>query len=147
MSETNSERRDSVRFSGQVSPDDTETLTKTVQEPATVEEVSVRFYAGPRLDLQVTPFVDVGEASQSNRIPLIDFRGKEYVDGDDDYWIFPVSEEIEREDTLGVEVVNVDGENSYDFACDVVVDRAGGTRRAALSIVDSITSSVSGVLS
>lgn len=146
MSDTNSERRDSVRFSGQVSPDSTETYTKTVQDPATVEEVSVRFYAGPRLDLQVTPFVDVGEGSQSNRIPLIDFRGKQYVDGDDDYWIFPVSESVERDDTLGVEVVNVDGTNSYDFSCDLVVDRAGGVRRAGLSILDSITSSVSGVL-
>ncbi|MFC3476111.1 hypothetical protein [Halobacterium litoreum] len=138
MSANNSERRDSVRFSGQVSPDDTETLTKTVQEPATVEEVSVRFYAGPRLDLEVVPFVDVGESSQSNRIPLIDFRGKQYVDGDDDYWIFPVSESIERDDTLGVEVRNVDSSNAYDFSVDVVVDRAGGTQRAASSLFDSI---------
>ncbi|WP_058826725.1 hypothetical protein [Haloferax sp. Q22] len=135
---TNSERKSSLRFAGNVGPDDVETETYALQKDATVEEVAVRIYQGPRLDLQIIPFVERGEPGYRERIPLVELRGKEYVDGDDDYWIFPTSESVHEGELLGVEVRNIDGSNTYDYAVDMVVDRAGGVTRPVDSFLGQL---------
>ena len=136
MSETH-ERRESVRFAGSVNAGDTETETFEVSEDCTVEEVKVRFYQGPRLSLHVVPFVEDG-TDRGRRVELVNFRGKEYVDGDNDLWVFDASEGVEDGEVVGVEVENTDGSNGYDYAVDMTLDYAGGTERAAVGIVERI---------
>ncbi|WP_410765789.1 hypothetical protein [Haloferax sp. DFSO60] len=126
---SNADRKSSLRFGGSVGPDDVETETYTLQNDATVEEVAVRIYQGPRLDLRVVPFIERGEPGYRDRVPLVELRGKDFIDGDNDYWIFPTSEAVHEGEVLGVEVRNVDESNTYDYAVDMAIDRAGGAAR------------------
>lgn len=145
MNETTSDRMDSHRFAGEVGPDSDVTETVDVQADATVEEVTVRFYVGPRLDLEVVPFLKRGDGANANQIPLVTFHGKQYIDGDDDVWIFPISESVREGDTLGVEVRNQDTQHSYDYAVNMALDREGGVERSASSLLGSLTSAAKGV--
>jgi len=127
FSDNDKENRRSVRFAEEVDPGETVTLTKTIEEDATVEQATVRIYRGAELALRVKPFV----RRNNRRFGLIDFPdGKQYVDGDGDFFEFPVSEQVEENDEIGVEVENVATDYAYDFSTDLVVDRAGGTARA-----------------
>lgn len=125
------ERLSPYRFSDNVGADTTETYTRRIESDATIEHVMIRIYSGAELDLQIKPFVLKGR----DRQPLINYEGKDYVDGDDDVWPFTMSEPIEEGEEIGVEVTNKDASNAYDFAAHIHVDYAGGVRRALSSIV------------
>lgn len=86
--------------------------------------MAIRFYDGPRLSLEVSPVRIRGQ----DRVPLIDHIGLETVVGDDDYFEFHVSEELEEDDELAVEVTNT-GDYDYHFVADIDVDYAGGVQR------------------
>jgi len=120
-----SETRRSVRFAENVDPGDNVNLSKEIETAATVEQVTVRIYRGAELDLHVQPYVERG----GRRTSLVEYQGKDYVDGDGDFFEFPVSEGVERRDQLGVDVENQATDYAYDFSVDVVLDRAGGTSR------------------
>jgi hypothetical protein len=125
FSQGDNENRRSVRFAEHVDPDSTVTLTKQIEEDATVEQLTVRVYRGAELALQVYPFVK----REGRRFPLIDFNGKSFVDGEGDKWQFDVSESVETDDLVGVEVTNTATDYGYDFSTDVSLDRAGGSSR------------------
>lgn len=134
----------SIRFAESVDPETSVTLTKQVEKDATVEEVRVRIYRGAELALHVYPFVK----RDNKRFSLVEFRGKEYVDGDGDEFVFAVSEGVAVEDVIGVEVENTapvpsdDKDLSYDFAVDMQIDREGGTDRPASSFIDRLVGGV-----
>lgn len=113
------------RFSTTVGPGESGQLTADAERDATVERVDVRFYAGPRLDLRLVPFV----RSDANRVELIDTTGRDAIVGDNDVFQFEVSEPLGTTDTLGVAFENVDEEHSYDFAVDLQIDREKGQDR------------------
>jgi hypothetical protein len=122
-------RKESVRFAKAVSAGTTEELTYRVEKDATVEHLMVRIYRGAELDLHVKPFIKTGDDDSRRRIDLVQFNGKDFVDGDGDKWEFPVSEPVKEGDLIGVEAENKDGTYDYDFAMNVTIDRAGGTDR------------------
>lgn len=124
------DNRRSLRFSDRTSPSTVDEAMRMIQQDATVEHVSVRIYEGAQLDLQIEPYVKSGGSIFS----LIDYEGKEYVDGDDDVWEFHVSESVREEDYVGVKVTNTSGNYAYDWSVDVCLDRAGGARRALHAI-------------
>ena len=123
------EGRESHRFASQVAGGGSEEHTHKMQEDATVEQVTVRFYPGPRRDLHITPFVERESTRRKDRQDLVELHGKDYIDGDNDLWVFDVSHEVEKGDTIGVHADNVEPDHDYDFICDVAVDYAGGTSR------------------
>lgn len=131
MTPNTAEDRKSHRFSNSVASNDTETETATVKEDATVEQVTVRFYPGARLDLHVQPFIRKQRTpSRTERVDLVELHGKDYIDGNDDLWVFSVSKTVEEDDEIGVEVENVDTDgNDYNFVTDIELDRAGGANR------------------
>ncbi|RNJ25472.1 hypothetical protein [Halosegnis longus] len=142
MFSDNTDDRDSYRLSTRVAANDTETLTVTAPDPATVEHLRVRFYQGPRLDVEVRPFVEVDGAAGVERYDLVNYadepEAKEYVDGDDDEWPFSVSKPIDENDVIGVEIQNTNPEHSYDVTVDVEVDFEGGLSRPFAGVVDRI---------
>ncbi|MFC7131654.1 MULTISPECIES: hypothetical protein [Salinibaculum] len=135
------EPRDSVRFADRVAPNSTgdgsHVETYEVQEGATVEQVDVRIYRGAELDLRVRPFIRRGDDGSRREIDLIQFQGKQYIDGDGDHFEFTVSQAAERGDLVGVEVENHDDTYGYDYAVDMALDRAGGIARFG-GVVDRI---------
>lgn len=120
------DRRVSRRFSTTVAGGADDELTLEVEEDATVEEMRIRFYPGPLLDLELRPFI---ETEQGRRRDLVTIEGRDTIVGDDDYFRFRISEEIETSDLLGVEYTNKDSSNSYDFVVDFDLERAGGAQR------------------
>lgn len=139
---SNTDSRDSRRLSGDVAPGDTETWTWELDQDATVEEVAVRFYPGPQLDLHVIPFAEVNGPSGTRRRRLVNFaeedQAKEYIDGNDERLTYDVSQPVERTEVVGVEVENLDDQHKYDCAMDVTVDYEGGTNRWFASLADRI---------
>jgi len=140
LSPNTSEDRKSHRFSTSVASDDTEELTATAQADATVEQVAVRFYSGPRLDLHVKPFIRRQVTpNRTTTEDVVELHGKEYIDGNDDLWVFDVSKTVEEDDEFGVEVTNTDTDgNDYDFVADMELDRAGGPNRPFSGLIDTI---------
>ncbi|WP_092894104.1 hypothetical protein [Halopelagius inordinatus] len=125
----------SRRFSGTVNADDQETETFAVKQDATIEQVTVRFYQGPRLDLEVFPFV---EDEEGRRRSLIEVYGRDAIVGDNDIFPFAVSEPVRREDVVGVEVTNNDTEHAYAYTVDVTLEREGGVSRGVLSYIKGV---------
>jgi hypothetical protein len=124
---SNNNTRSNLRFADRVDPDSTVTLTHEMENPATIEQLTVRIYRGAELDLHVVPFVE----ADGSRFPVVTFRGKDFIDGDGDKWVFDAVEQVEPGDVVGVEVENQSTDYGYDFAADFAVDRAGGTDRLA----------------
>lgn len=117
--------RVSRRFSTRVDAQSTDELTHEVKKDATVESITVRFYPGAELDLQVRPFV---EPDEGNRISPVSLIGREVIVGDDDVFEFHVTEPVEEEDIIGVEFDNV-GDYDLDGIVDMTLDREGGIER------------------
>lgn len=135
--------RETIRFSTAVSAGNAETLTKTMQEPGTVDRVDVRFYSGPDLTVEVEPYVQIGDPGDRERESLVDLVGRQAVVGDGDEFTFHTSEGFEREDVIGVDIRNnsdqadEDGDGyDYDVIVDVTVDHAGGSSRTGLSLFE-----------
>jgi hypothetical protein len=121
--------RDTIRFADRVTGGSSDVETHQVDRPSTIEGVNVRIYRGAQLDLEITPFIEVGDdPSNLNRIPVLTFAGgKSYVDGDNDAWEFPVSIPIDDDERIGVEVQNTDPNNAYDYSVDFELDRTAGS--------------------
>ena len=112
-----------------------ETVTETFELPyhATIENVSVRFYPGPQLTLEVLPF---RETPDGDRLPLVDVIGeRDTLVGDDDSFTFDVSEPVRRGDTIGVMFEN-NGDHDYRAPVDIEIDRHGGIRRTVTSVME-----------
>jgi hypothetical protein len=130
MPSTSRQPRESVRFSEDVAPDSSVTLTYEVPEDATVEQLRVRIYRGAELDLEVEPFIDRSrDTRREQREPLVTYRGREFIVGDGDEFVFPLSLDVQEGEVLAVEVRNQDGTYSYDFSVDLELEYAGGTSR------------------
>jgi len=127
-------RQTTVRFSDTVPPDSTRTYSRAIEEPATAEQLSVRFYQGPELELEIRPL----RQRESDALPLIDLVGRDVVVGDDDVFDFEVSEPLEEGDELVMEVTNNSTEYAYDFNADVAIDYLGGTERAVVAIAEGL---------
>jgi hypothetical protein len=138
---SNSDNRISHRFEATVSPNGSEELTATVKQDATVEKIEVRFYDGPRLDLGVMPFVTRYEREdRSRRTDVVNVHGSDYVRGEATRWPFYVSESIEEDDEIGIEVVNDDDEFSYDVVVNFELDRVGGSSRPLSGFLTTVRS-------
>ncbi|QGX95003.1 hypothetical protein EI982_09470 [Haloplanus rallus] len=124
------ERRDTIHFSESVDPGETITLTKEMDRDATIETIEVRIYRGAEFALQATPFKDVEPSSDTERrVPLLTYRGREYIAGDADRFSFPVAREVREGRTVGVEVENTADQYAYNFNVSIVVEYAGGASR------------------
>jgi hypothetical protein len=105
------------------------TLNQPVPRDGTVERIKVRFYAGTELAVQVVPFVRDERGTQK---PLLAFvkGGKQFVDGDDDSFVFEIREPVfvKGKESLFVQFTNTQlaGGFNYDVAVDIEIDHAGG---------------------
>jgi len=137
--------KETKRFSGRVDPQDSVDESIVLDYDATIEEVRVRFYPGPQLDLEVLPYRRSGRSG--DRKGLVDLVGRPWIVGDNDSWSFDISEPITEGDEIGVKVRNqaatgTDQDLAYDYTVDIVVDGAGGTSRVLGTIADAIGDTV-----
>ena len=136
-----------VRFATTVNAGESKTLTRTIEKPATIEDLSVRFYQGPELDVHVTPEI-VRDNGDGEPRPLVDLNGKDHIDGDGDLWQFDVSEAADRGDVIEVEIANVANADpelnlEYDVTVDMTLDRQWGVLRPIEGAVDWVRGVIS----
>jgi hypothetical protein len=119
---------DTIRFAGDVAAGKTVTKRHQVDRLSRIDQVNVRIYRGSELALQIVPFFEAGDDPERlERTPVLQFAGdKQYVDGDDDAWEFPVEIEIDDDEQIGVEVENTAGSNAYDYSVDFELTRLDG---------------------
>jgi hypothetical protein len=136
------DNKKAIRFATDVGPGESVTLDRVVEEPATIESLDIRFYQGPELAVQVQPrrIPDNGGGQPQ---PLVDLVGKDWIDGDGDHWEFDISESVEQDDVLEVEIDNTaqpdpDVNLTFDVAVNMTLDREGGALRPIRSVVDTI---------
>jgi hypothetical protein len=121
-------KKEVISFRKVISPLEVITIKERIKAPGTVEELRVRFYRGQQLALEVLPYIE----HKGRQIEeLITFaEGTEGVlQGDDDYFVFPVVASVDYDDYIKVRVVNKDTTYSYTLSVDVVIDYYGGHRR------------------
>lgn len=130
--------KDGFTLSDQVPAGATNRAVKVeVDTDATIERMSFRIYPGAELDLELVPYVYETGGGRRKR-PILEFGGKEYVDGDDDRYPFEVSEPIEEGEEIVIEATNRDGSNAYDYRVNFDVDYHGGTERGFLASLGGV---------
>lgn len=102
-------------------------LKERVKYDGYIEEIRIRFYAGQENTLKVTPYVQ----QKGNRIE--DFftypAGTDnYLSGEDDYNVYPVTLNVETDDEIVVYVENISNEDiltpegfPYTLRCDIII--------------------------
>lgn len=119
--------KEAVSFSDHVPAGDSTELTLTLPADATVERLAVRIYTGAELDLQLRAEVQQGENAPAR--PLVQHVGKDYIDGDDDFHEWDLSQSVEEGDAIVITAENNDGSNAYDFRANMDIDYASGGLR------------------
>lgn len=112
-------------------------VSARVDTDATIERISIRIYQGPELDLELEPMVRE-RGGGSRKRPILEYSGKEYVDGDDDLYVWDVAEPVEEGEEIVVEATNRDGSNAYDYRANFDVDYHGGTSRGLLETIGGV---------
>lgn len=101
---------------------------KIILAPCTIEQVRIRIYIGPQLDLILRPYLLRYNEMVEDLIRYAD-GAKQYLDGDDDH----IEGFISRPALPGEKVVvwyqNKNLVYPYDFAMDFVIEYAGGVSR------------------
>lgn len=114
----------------QVPAADSGKLTLPIDAPGTVEKLKLRIYAGAENDLHLRPQIKANNAYSN----LLDYAGKDYVDGDDDTWTWDLSEPIRKDEELVIRYDNKDGANAHNFRATFSVDHLGGVERAVSAV-------------
>lgn len=132
-----------LRFASNVSAGNSEELTYDVAEPATIENLEIRFYRGPEYELEIRPLV-VPEGDGHAK-SLVETIGQSYIAGDNDVFQFSPSEQVNKGDTIRVEIDNTATPDpnlnlSYDGVVHMQLDRMGGSNRPIMSLLNTVRS-------
>lgn len=122
------DKREPIIFRKSILHSTTDTLQERIKADGTIEEMRVRFYPGQQKALQVEVVVE-HKGQQAEYLYTSPATGERYLSGDDDYFIFPLTCEVEYDDFVKVRAVNTDATYDYDLAVDVLVDYYGGKNR------------------
>lgn len=125
-----------LRFGTTIGPGEIDHISHEVEEPATIEDMTIRFYQGPELAVRVRP----RRIRTNSPKDLVTYRGKQFIDGDGDKWEYDVSEPVEQGDEIEVEIENVadpdpEVDLTYDVTVEMHLDREGGASRFLPSAV------------
>lgn len=107
----------------------------SVDAGATIERVAARIYDGPQLDLELRPMI---KTNDNQYRPLLEYGGKQYIDGDDDVYEWAVAQSIEAGEEIVVKATNQDGSNAYDYRMNFDLEYEGGVGRAISSILGGV---------
>lgn len=86
-----------------------------------VTEVRIRFYAGQEGTLRISPYILHKNSRREDIVTYANNNTGAYLNGDDDYFIFPVSIDFDNDDEFVVEYINYGG-YTYTLKVDVIVN-------------------------
>lgn len=119
-----------VLFKKTIPAGTTETLQSRVKADATIEQCQIRFYSGQVGTLEVFPFIE----ARGNMVrPLYTAvtTGEKFLSGDDDLFVFDLSEPVKYDDYIKVTVKNT-GSYAYTLFVVMTLDYAKGVERAVM---------------
>lgn len=117
-----------ISFRKDIAPNTKDVLAERIKDNCTIEEIRVRFYTGQQGALKVYPFVE-HKGHKMESFFTFPSTTNNYLNGDDDYFVFPVSIPCDYDDYVKVQVENTDGTYAYTCVVDMVIDYAGGKQR------------------
>jgi hypothetical protein len=114
-----------LSFRKDILPNSNVLLKERIKDTGRVTEIRVRFYPGQERQLQVKPY---GLLTGNRAEDVLTYVGgtETYLTGDNDYFVFPVSLELNMDDEFAVSAVNLSSSYTYTLVCDVVVQYYGG---------------------
>lgn len=135
-----------LRFQTDVGPGESATLTREVEADATIEQMTVRFYRGPELAVEVVPKVidDQGDGQPEPLVDIINDSDTEgAIVGDGDKWLYPLAEPVADGDVIEVEIENTaesdpDVDLTYHPIIEMDLDREGGLARPFETVRDAV---------
>ena len=124
------EVRKVIRFAKSVAASAADTMTRKLNEDATLERCVVKFYPGTELDLRVTPYIKTPEGGVIDIISRdTAAAGDAYLTGDDYVFDFKISLPIHKGWLLCVDYDNQDAANAYNLEVYFEVDELAGAGR------------------
>lgn len=115
---------ESVSIGKQVSSSSTESISYTAKADGKIEgTLQLRIYAGAENSLHIT--LEIVDANGEMRKELVTPKGKGYIDGDDDFYQWSISEKIHKGEKVRVTGENTDGTYAYDFRVNLSVNYEG----------------------
>lgn len=134
-----------IRFTTDVSPGESVTLTRTVKADATIEGMTVRFYRGPELALRITPRV-IGDQGDGRPEPLVDIVGDDAIVGDGDRWDYSLAEPVKDGDEIEVELENTaDPDPNKDLTYIPIIEMDLNREGGIATTFQTVTSAVGGL--
>lgn len=111
-------------FARQVAPLTEGVMQINIPGPGLIERLAIRIYQGAQLNLRINPYL-VRPRQNLNLINYVT-GGKQFVDGDDDNYIYNLSIECNQDDALAVWFSNLQATHAYDFRVSVEINYAAG---------------------
>lgn len=113
--------KETYRLATTVAPGESNRLSRRLTDVGTLEQITVRIYVGAVLNLHIMPRLN---KLHGRLMDVIDYTGKQFIDGDDDVYVFPVGIPVVVDNELIVDFVNLSATDTLDFAVDFVVDHS-----------------------
>lgn len=109
-------------FAFTVPPNTSGELRQNIPASGVVERVLIRIYQGAQLNLRLRPYI----VRPRQHHDLITFApgGKQWFDGDDDFYIYQISAEVNRDEAFAVWYHNLQATHTYDFRVTIEVNYA-----------------------
>lgn len=115
-------------FSLSVAPGVSGVLTQAVPADGVVERMTVRIYQGAQLQLRLRPYVIRPRQEEYSLVRFAAPPAKQFLDGDDDFFIYLLYVDVTDKDTLAVWYHNLQATHTYDFRVAVEINYAAGRR-------------------
>lgn len=122
-------KKEVLSFRKIINANTTDVLHERIKADGTIEEIRIRFYTGQQKSLQLNPFVE-HKGNKIEQIISYPSTTDNFISGDDDYFIFPISVPVEYDDYFKIHAKNIDPTYNYTVTVDVVIDYLGGKERA-----------------
>lgn len=104
-------KKEVISFRKEINASKTDVLQERIKSDGTIEEIRVRFYQGVQKSLQVEPFIE-HKGHQIEQMISYPSTTDQFISGDDDYFIYPVSVPVEYDDFIKVKAKNI----THDFS-------------------------------
>lgn len=117
--------REALLFRAQQALNTTSDYEKAIRANCTITSVKIRIYDGPELALRLQMFIRDASGNLASVLQYSASTGaKNYIDGNDDEFVFDVRVPARVGDTLVVRANNTSATYAYDFSVDIEVDYA-----------------------
>jgi hypothetical protein len=120
-------RKEVIPMTFDINPSSSMTIKERLKDFGTITQINMLFYSGPQGDLQLRPVV-IHKGKQTDDFFTYPKGTEPYISGDNIFFEFPVSLDVENDDELVLYAENKDANNVYTVVCHVIIEYIGEGR-------------------